>query len=66
MNGVGMDIPETAEAVLLYHEDMHAHNTFEDPQKVVPVHIDLDPTKPIILPRTAILAIRFRWILRLG
>ena len=59
LSGVGADIPERAEAVLLYHEDMHAHNTFDDPQKVVPTHMDLDLTKPIVIPKAAILAIRF-------
>lgn len=57
--GVGADIPKTAKAVMLYHEDMCAHNTFEQPDNVTPKEMELDPTKPIIIPKTAILAIRF-------
>ena len=37
LSGVGMELPEKAEAVLLYHEDMHAHNTFDNPENVVSV-----------------------------
>ena len=59
LEGVGMEIPDTAEATLLYHEDMHAHNTFDNPDAVTPVNITLDPTKPITVPKSAILAIRF-------
>lgn len=56
---VGADIPKTAEALMLYHEDMCAHNTFDKPDNVTPEKIELDPTKPIIIPKTAILAISF-------
>ncbi len=59
LSGVGMELPEKAEAVLLYHEDMHAHNTFDEPDKVVPVSVNLDLTQPITIPKTAVLAIRF-------
>lgn len=59
LEGVGSNIPEKAEATMLYHPDMHAHNTFEAPDTVVPVPITLDLTKPVTIPKTAILAIRF-------
>lgn len=59
LEGVGMEIPATAEATLLYHKDMHAHNTFDAPDTVTPVNMKLDPTKPITVPKTAVLAIRF-------
>ena len=59
LEGVGMQIPETAEATLLCHEDMHAHNTFDAPNTVTPVSVRLDLTKPITIPKAAILAIRF-------
>ena len=38
---------------------MHAHNTFEEPEKVTPVTITLDLTKPVTIPKTAILSVRF-------
>jgi len=56
---VGADIPKTAKAMMLYKEDMCAHNTFELPDNVTPKEIELDPTKSITIPKTAILAIRF-------
>ena len=59
LEGVGENIPKLAKAVMLYHEDMCAHNTFEQPDKVTPKEIELDLTKPITIPKTAILAIRF-------
>lgn len=59
LEAVGMDIPKTAEATLLYADDMHAHNTFESPENVVPVKIEVDISKSIIIPKTGILAIRF-------
>lgn len=59
LEGVGADIPKTAETVLLYNDDMHAHNTFDAPDTVHPYKIQIDTTKPITIPKTAILAIRF-------
>ena len=59
LEGVGEKIPEYAKAQLLFHEDMHAHNTFENPDKVVPTEQDIDTTKEITIPKAGILAIRF-------
>lgn len=59
LEAVGMSIPQTAEATLLYAEDVHAHNTFEKPEAVVPQKKILDPTKPITIPKAGILAITF-------
>lgn len=59
LEGVGMAIPETAEAVLLHHDDMHAHNTFASPENVVPKKIEVNLSRPITLPKAGILAIRF-------
>lgn len=59
LEGIGMDIPKTADVILLNHEDMHAHNTFDAPDTVAPLKINLDPTKPIIVPKAAVMAIRF-------
>lgn len=59
LEAVAEDIPQTAKATILYNDDMCAHNTFEQPDNVTPKEIELDPTKPITIPKTAILAIRF-------
>ena len=58
LEGVGTELPAMAKATLLYHEDMHAHNTFEEPEKVTPVEVELDLTKAITIPKASILAIR--------
>lgn len=59
LEGVGASIPHTAQATMLYHEDIHAHNTFEKPEEVKTVEVTLDPTQPITIPKAAVLAIRF-------
>ena len=59
LEGVGAQLPERATAKLLWAEDMHAHNTFEEPDAVVPEEISIDLTRPIRLPKAGILAIRF-------
>lgn len=59
LESLGADIPSTAEATLLYCEDMHAHNTFDNPDCVKPAPVDIDPSKPFVLPKTGILSIRF-------
>ena len=56
---VDKSIPETAKGVLLFNEDMHAHNTFASPHNVKPVEIILDLNQPINIPKTAVLAIQF-------
>ena len=59
LESVGVNLPAQAEGVLLYADDMHAHNTFEQPENVVPTNVTVDLTKPITVPKTAVLAIRF-------
>lgn len=59
LEAVGMDIPSDAKATLLYEEDMHTHNTFENPNAVTPKPIAIDLSKPFTLKKTGILAIRF-------
>lgn len=59
LESVGQEIPQTAEGTILYNEDMHSHNTFEAPDTVMSSEIAVDPKKPIIIPKTGIVAIRF-------
>ena len=55
----GMDLPAQGTAKLLYNEDMHAHNTFEDPDAVQVTSFDIDLTKPVTIPKTGIMTIEF-------
>jgi len=57
LEAVGETLPSNAEAILLYNEDMHAHNTFENPDCVKPEKIDINISKPFILPKTGIISI---------
>jgi len=59
LKSVGMDIPTEVQAMLLYHEDMHAHNTFENPETVVPIEFSINTESPITIPKTGILSICF-------
>lgn len=45
------------QAQILYCDDMHAHNTFEDPESVKPRFVKLDIGESFILPKTAVIAI---------
>jgi len=57
LQAVGMALTGNAEATLLAHADMHAHNTFDAPDTVVPQTVSIDPTRPFVLPKAGILAI---------
>ena len=59
LRAVDMDIPETAEATILYNADIHAHNTYEQPEAVMPEKITVNPQKPITIPAASVLSIRF-------
>jgi len=57
LEGVGVKLSTCGRATLLYDEDMRAHNTFDNPERVMPTVHPIDLTKPYMLPRTAIVAI---------
>jgi alpha-N-arabinofuranosidase len=57
LEGVGTKLSTSGRATLLYDEDMRAHNTFDNPERVMPTVQQIDLTKPYTLPRTAIAAI---------
>ena len=59
LEGVGAEMPKTATMQLLAGDDLHAHNTFEEPEMVVPVTTVIDPTQRITIPRGGIAAIHF-------
>ncbi|MBR4889197.1 MAG: alpha-L-arabinofuranosidase [Clostridia bacterium] len=56
---VGVELPAAATTKLLAHEDMHAHNTFEEPNTVQVQTFSLDPRQPITIPKAGIMAIEF-------
>lgn len=59
LDGMGIELPDTGTARILAHEDMHAHNTFENPDEVVPVTMTFDPRKPFTVPKAGIAALTF-------
>lgn len=59
LEAVGRTLPAAAEAYLLAHENISAHNTFEQPETVVPVKRVLDLQRAITIPKAGILAVRF-------
>lgn len=59
IEAVGEAVGKNAELILLYSDDMHAHNTFDAPENVSPVKAEADISKAITIPKGAILAIRF-------
>lgn len=59
LEGISKDFPDTAEATMLYAEDMHAHNTFEAPNTVTSSKVKINLKKPFVVPKAGIVAIRF-------
>lgn len=56
---IGMTLPAAGKVRMLAHEDMHAHNTFDNPQNVTVTEMDFDPAKPLIIPRACVAALQF-------
>jgi alpha-N-arabinofuranosidase len=52
-------LPEKARMILLTSDDMHAHNTLENPERVKPVELEIDPRSTITLPKASIATIIF-------
>lgn len=59
LDGMGFDLPDSGIARVLAHEDIHAHNTFENPNEVMPVTVAFDPRKPFTVPKAGIVALQF-------
>jgi alpha-N-arabinofuranosidase len=57
LEGVGVALGAKARMTLLSHEDMHAHNTFDAPETVVPTTVDIDLAQPVVLPKASVAAI---------
>lgn len=57
LEGVGIGLGGKGKITFLADEDMHAHNTFENPDAVIPTTLDFDPTKAFMLPKAGIAAI---------
>ncbi len=59
LEALGADITGMAELTVLCDDDPCAHNTFENPQRVVPKNTTADILKPIIIPKAGVVSIRF-------
>lgn len=59
LQSVGRKLPAAGTAKVLAGSDMHAHNTFEDPDAVEPIVYEFDPTEPIVIPKAGVVALRF-------
>jgi alpha-N-arabinofuranosidase len=57
LEGVGVALGKNAKMTLLSHADMHAHNTFDAPETVVPTTENVDLAKSIVLPKASVAAI---------
>jgi len=54
---VGMNVSSSATATVLSNDDIHAHNTFDAPEAVKPVTVELDAAGEITIPKAGIMAI---------
>ena len=59
LEGVGELIPKTANVKILTDSDLHAHNTFENPDRVSVVEEIIDISGEITVPKGAVMAISF-------
>ncbi|MBQ5821005.1 MAG: hypothetical protein IIW31_07190, partial [Clostridia bacterium] len=48
---------KSASMTVLAADDMHAHNTFEAPDAVVPVTCAADLTKPVTVPKAGVITL---------
>ncbi|MBE6608329.1 MAG: alpha-N-arabinofuranosidase [Ruminococcaceae bacterium] len=60
LESLGASVEANAKAMLLAEDDMHAHNTFEDPERVTIKEIDVDVSKPITIPKAGIMSISIK------
>ena len=56
---VGENIKSVSNATLLYSDDIHTRNTFDNPDNVMPQKISIDPSTPFVLPKASILSVEF-------
>jgi alpha-N-arabinofuranosidase len=54
---LGASVSGKGSARILAAEDVHAHNTFDNPNAVVPTECEVDLSKPITVPAGGIMAI---------
>lgn len=59
LDGMGFELPAAGTARVLANEDIHAHNTFENPDAVSPTAYEFDPRKLFVVPKAGIVALEF-------
>ena len=52
-------LPDKGTLRLLTAQDMHAHNTFEEPDTVTPVTRQVNPNRPLTLPPFSVCTLTF-------
>ena len=57
LRSVGVSLSGKGEGRLLYHDDLHAHNTFDAPECVTPSAFEFDASSSITIPRGGIAAL---------
>lgn len=56
---LGKEIPKTVSGKVIYNSDIHAHNTFDNPNNVKPENLVIDTTKPYVIKRGSVISIIF-------
>ena len=59
LDAFGKMIPNVICGKIIYHDDIHAHNTFETPNNVSAEDIVIDATKPFSVPRATVISLIF-------
>ena len=59
LDAFGGNIPPKVNGRIIYNDDIHAHNTFENPEVVTSSDIVIDTTKAFTLPRGSVLSLIF-------
>ena len=59
LDAFGGNIPPEIKGKIIYNDDIHAHNTFENPNVVTSSDIIIDTTKAFALPRGSVLSLVF-------
>ncbi|MBQ8893868.1 MAG: alpha-N-arabinofuranosidase [Clostridia bacterium] len=57
LESLGLSLAAKGKGRLLAHGDLHAHNTFEEPERVQPVDFEFDADQPVSLPKGGIAAL---------
>lgn len=57
LENIGVSLAKNGKITVLAHDDMHAHNTFDEPNNVAPEYSTFETSKPIMIPKAGIAAL---------